>query len=322
MGLEISEFRNRIGLFNLVTRKQRRRGFKSKSKQPTDSNFNLILVTVLLLFFLSTPAFTYSPFSLKKANISFNLARNTGCVFNPVPRLMKQMSNSQVENYVLEGFEMANINKVNKLVNGNKKTSGYNLAYWNCNRGLLKSGDNNSEKFTEIKLFIEEKQPHLFCIAETDIHGNRSNKNRVVNFKTQEIHEKLKVEGYSVVLPETWEAYGQARILVFVSDKILAKKVDISPADSDLPTISFEIGFSRERKTLVNFYYRDWASGVTGEKSDSSQLDRFQRQVEIWRKLNVRNRDLVILGDANFCYKSCNSQEYPSNLKKYLKYCH
>ena len=212
-------------------------------------------------------------------------------------------------------FFKADLNKAVKIVNGNRRNLGYKLASWNCNRALLKAGDCDSEKFTEIKLFIEKHKPHLFCVIESDLHGPKSNKNRVAKFTTNEIHEKLKVDGYSVVLPDTWEAHDQARLLVFVSDKVSAKKKEISATDNDLPTLSFKIGFGRERKTLVNFYYREWTSGITGDKSDAGQLHRFQRQVDIWRNLNDSNRDLVLLGDANFCYKSCNDPEYPSSLK-------
>ena len=124
------------------------------------------------------------------------------------------------------------------------------------------------------------------------------------------------MEGYSVVLPDTWEAHDQARIVVFVSDKISAKKKETSAVDNDLPTLSFEIGFGREKRTLVNFYYREWTSGITRDKSEAGQLERFKRQVEIWRNLtNIGNRDVILLGDANFCYKSCHDLDYPSSLK-------
>ena len=52
-----------------------------------------------------------------------------------------------------------------------------------------------------------------------------------------------------------------------------------------------------------------------GDKSDAGQLLRFHRQVQIWRNLDDSNRDLILLGDANFCSKSCNDQDYPSALK-------
>ena len=46
-----------------------------------------------------------------------------------------------------------------------------------------------------------------------------------------------------------------------------------------------------------------------------SNRRQFARQVELWRDLNETNRDLVLMGDANFCSKSCDSPDYPSNLK-------
>jgi hypothetical protein len=36
--------------------------------------------------------------------------------------------------------------------------------------------------------------------------------------------EKLKIEGYSIVFPDTWNRFGQARIIAFVSDEIVSNK--------------------------------------------------------------------------------------------------
>ena len=39
---------------------------------------------------------------------------------------------------------------------------------------------------------------------------------------------------------------------------------------SDLPSLSCEIGLGREKKTCVNFFYREWTGGVSGlDDSDS-----------------------------------------------------
>ena len=209
-----------------------------------------------------------------------------------------------------------NVNKIMHVQNGNRRNLGYRIAAWNCNRGLLKQGDRDSDKLTDIKLFIEENKPHLFGVIESDIHGPNSRIKRSATFTTDEIHDKLKIEGYSIYLPDTWKEHNQARLIVYISDLISVKVKDISLENKDLPTITFEVGFGRERKSYVNFYYREWTSGVTGERSELSQKDRFERQVGIWRNLSANNRDMIVLGDANFCYLKCNDQDYSKHLKE------
>ena len=66
---------------------------------------------------------------------------------------------------------------------------------------------------------------------------------------------------------------------------------------------------------MVNFYYREWTGGLSGESSQASQIDRFSRQVDYWRELTKEDRDLILLGDANFCLLTCFQQDYPTNLK-------
>ena len=79
--------------------------------------------------------------------------------------------------------------------------------------------------------------------------------------------------------------------------------------------MTFEVGLGRERKSLVNFYYREWTGGISGEDTHASQLERFARQVNYWQDLKQEDRDLILLGDANFCSLSCFRPDYPVHLK-------
>ena len=118
-------------------------------------------------------------------------------------------------------------------------------------------------------------------IIEADIHGPNSNAGRTNTFTTEQIHDKFKVEGYSIILPKSWSTHDQARILLYVSDTIKVVKKDID--DDDLPSITLEIGLGRERKTTVNYYYREWTGGVSGDDSHGGQVERLNRQVHLWR---------------------------------------
>ena len=59
------------------------------------------------------------------------------------------------------------VNKMVKIINGNKHQKGYKLALWNCGRGLLQC--DGLGKLAEVKQFIESKRPHCFGIVEADL---------------------------------------------------------------------------------------------------------------------------------------------------------
>ena len=109
---------------------------------------------------------------------------------------------------------------------------------------------------------------------------------------------KLNIDGYKLELPDSWTDFGQARMLVYVRNDVNFKR-QMMQSDSDLPNITLEIGLGREKKTLVNYFYREWTSGVSGEKSQASQINRLIRQRDYWRSLYAQNRDVICMGDAN-----------------------
>ena len=174
---------------------------------------------------------------------------------------------------------------------------------------------NLSDKMVDIKLFIEKNNVSLLGIIESDIHGPNSPANRSNTFKKEDIIEQLSISGYTIYLPDTWNDFHQARLIVFARDDIKVKKRNNPYTIKDLPNMTFEVGIGRERKSLINFYYREWTGGLTADKSHAGQLDRFSRQVQYWRDLKNENKDLVLLGDANFCYQSCFNSEYPTDLR-------
>ena len=131
------------------------------------------------------------------------------------------------------------INKIVKIINGNKKQTGYKIALWNCGRGLLQN--DGTGKLTEIQQFIEINQPHCFGVVESDLFGINSQANRI-KYSTTEIHEKLKIDGYRLELPSTWEDYGQARIICYVSEEIKYSRVSLNDGNDQIPYITLLIG--------------------------------------------------------------------------------
>ena len=103
------------------------------------------------------------------------------------------------------------VNKIQKMYNGNRRVVGYKFAVWNCGRGLVQ--DVFSTQLEEVKQFIAKNKPHCFGIIESDFFSTLS-QNRSKKYSTSEIKEKLKIEGYTIEFPETWEKHGQARLIL------------------------------------------------------------------------------------------------------------
>ena len=61
-------------------------------------------------------------------------------------------------------------NKLMKICNGNRKL-GYNLAMWNCRKGLVTWDGEGSSKMVDVKEFISKKKLHMLCLIESDLHS-------------------------------------------------------------------------------------------------------------------------------------------------------
>ena len=184
------------------------------------------------------------------------------------------------------------------MIDGNK-TRGYNIGMWNCRRGLLTGSGVASSKLDEIKLFISKSRLHVLCVIEADLHSRMSRSARKNQVIRKEIDLLLGIPGYKIHLPSTWKQHGQARIMVYARHDLKVKERPLAADLADLPMITLEIGFSVEKKIIVNFFYREFTSGVTGLNTTKDQLERLDRMVKHWKYLTRSNRDLVCLGDAN-----------------------
>ena len=196
-----------------------------------------------------------------------------------------------------------------KIKNGNGR-KGYNIRLWNCRRGLLNSDKTSTTKMVEVRQFIESKNLHLLCLVESDLHSQFSRILKTNPVNTEDINKVLRVPGYKILLPKSWNIHRQARVLVFASEDLNINIRDVGVENSDLPTISCEIGFGREKKTIVNSFYREFTGGVSGLQDTDSQINRWSRQLKIWKTLLLGNKDVICMGDANLCAKKWLDEDY------------
>ena len=288
MGISIELYRIRIGHF------ESNKPGKMKCKKLRSGKYSniTILIFSILIFQLDNGCFqTPSDFS-RTANLIRPKYREIG------------WEEIKLYSWAQSGLS---INKFQKIINGNRRSVGYKLAVWNCGRGLVQEGF--SVKFHEIKQFLETKGPHCFGIIESDLHGHQSQTNRV-KYSTAELRELLKVDGYNIEFPRTWDTHGQARIICYVSQEIKYSCRVLNNNFDLLPTITLEIGLGKATRTTVHYYYREWKNGVTGESSSNSQLNHIKQHISQWKEIADSNRNFVALGDANLCALSWNEQHF------------
>ena len=122
------------------------------------------------------------------------------------------------------------INSLMHALNGNRNL-GYRLAAWNCRKRLLNPDGSPSEKITEIKIYLNKHKLHMMGIIECDLHGPGSRVKRRQPLSTSDIQTKLYIAGNHILLPQSWYTHDQARILIYVQDRVNVKerKLETSP---------------------------------------------------------------------------------------------
>lgn len=176
------------------------------------------------------------------------------------------------------------------------------MSSWNCNRGLVDRDGWPTDKLAEIDHFLQANKVHVLEVSEVALHGPHARTQRAHPLSELQIRQALSIPGYSIILPATWTQHHTARIMVYVSSEVQAKVVNTAVALSELPTITLEVRMVRESPTLVSYCYREYTGGVSGIKSEGSQLERLSRLTGHWSLLDQLGKDLVIMGDINLYY--------------------
>ena len=184
------------------------------------------------------------------------------------------------------------------------------MGMWNCRKGLIDMNYEATSKFEEVKQFLIKRKLHMLCLIETDLRGTMSRLRRTVALTKNDISSVLSIPGYKIFLPLTWKHHGQARIFVYAKEELKVDVKQLGARLNDLPILTFEIGLGMEKKTVVNFFYREFTSGVTGLKTLQEQVERLKRMISHWKSLTNSNKDVICLGDANLCAMKWNDSNY------------
>ena len=139
------------------------------------------------------------------------------------------------------------INKYARMVNGNRRQC-YNIGLWNCRKGLIGESNLATEKMVEVEQFMREQKLHMLCLVESDLHGPQSRIKRRNPIKESQLRSSLKIEGYRIILPQSWAVHGQARVILYVKEEMKIKMIPLARELTDLPCITCQIGTGKEKK--------------------------------------------------------------------------
>ena len=203
-------------------------------------------------------------------------------------------------------YSACNVN-LEHYVYGNKRNLGYRYFSWNCDRGFISKG-----KIEDVRIFSEKHKPHFMAISEVDLRRNENNKNEenYNELSTIQVHEKFRIDGYRIILPNSWDLQGKARIMVYASDEVKASIKKPNDDENYIQNISLDVGFGRSKTHVVCFFYREWKSCVTNENSRESQYTYLSKLVDIWRRSTSTDREFIALGDMNLCASKMNDNSY------------
>ena len=172
---------------------------------------------------------------------------------------------------------------------GNKINKGIRVFHLNIRK--------LQNKVTEVKSIVKELNPHLFGISECELRCS-------ADFNI----DKLKVPGYNLHMPRSWEEHGYARLVLYSKKGFECPRIS-ELEDDHLQSIWVKFGFKNSRPGYYCHTYREHNSNL------GNSLEVQKRKLELLVEqceralLHGNNRDeneLYILGDLNL--DSCNQR--------------
>ena len=124
-------------------------------------------------------------------------------------------------------------------------------------------------KVSEIKNIVKQENPQILGLSECEVRKENCNENI------------LKVPGYDIIFPKSWELHGFARVVVYVKKSLQYEHVtDLE--DDIVQSVWIKTAFKNCRKMYFCHGYREHSSMLGGSlNSQRDYLDRFLSQWEV-----------------------------------------
>ena len=171
-----------------------------------------------------------------------------------------------------------------RYMNGNGRNSGVRSFHLNIRK--------LQNKVSEVKKAVKElKNPHMFGISECELRKNSP------NFDI----EKLKVPGYNIHFPKSWDIHGYARVVLYYKNTFECPRVH-ELEDEHLQSIWVKFGFKNSKAGYYCHTYREHTSNLGN--SLHAQREKLRLLVDQCETaLNHGNpteqNEVFILGDIN-----------------------
>ena len=170
-----------------------------------------------------------------------------------------------------------------RYMNGNGRTKGVRVYHLNIRK--------LQNKASEIKNVIKELNPHLFSVSECELRKNSPSFNM----------EKLKVPGYNIHFPKSWDAHGYARVVLYYKKTFDCPRIP-ELEDDHLQTIWVKFGFKNSKAGYYCHTYREHTSNLGN--SHQVQKEKLIQLVDQCENALIHGNpaepnEIYILGDMN-----------------------
>ena len=148
-----------------------------------------------------------------------------------------------------------------------------------------------ANKVPALKIICNEHSPHILGVSECEL--------RKVNGQFNE--ENLKIPGYNLLFPKSWQYAGIARVVVYVKKTLEYKQIE-ELENKDVQSVWIKGGYKAGKKMFFCHFYREHTSSLgAGIREQRLVLEKFLEQ---WEEATVLENpqdvnEVHIGGDMN-----------------------
>ena len=283
--IDINLYRSRIGKFNLGTSNSRISSKKSLSKETEDNEKTLLIISLVILLVNLLLLITFLQPGWNHFNQDGQTEASSSCWVLPTTAYPQGVGLS-IWNVSLHWKQF--------IIIGQKQSSNFKARYLNGNvkRGIKNIHINIRSlynKMSEVKNLVQQEKPHILGISESELK------------RSHHSLDKLKVPGYDLLLPKSWDNQGHARLVVFIKKTLEYDHLD-GLENADVQSIWLRAGFKNQSKIYFCHMYREHTN--TLGNSMAAQRTTLEKQLMQWEEAvsfgNPRTPNEVhIAGDMN-----------------------
>ena len=283
--IDIATYRCRIGTFNLArsgfSDKNVKHNFHSNTKPKSSNRLFMFLINFLLLTVI-----------IKEIN-------NKNVFHNSHFRYDNNEINSSNSDPIMETI----INPFTNMFCGN--------LYAHCTNGnIINKGVKSfhlnirslQNKVSDVKRVVTQVKPHFFGCSECELKKSD-------NFDVG----KLKIPGYNIFFPKSWEKHGYARVVVYYKKNLNCERLS-ELEDDHLQSIWFKFGFKNSKPGFFCHTYREFTSNLGNSfRAQQEKLNLLIEQCESALSLGNREEDneIYVMGDFNLDSRRWHDNNYP-----------